>query len=494
MKNILNEKVDNRVNVIDADGHEVNPTYTRRARGLVKDGRAEWLDDKTIRLLRGIEAFNKDAYRKHLSEKGKKQAIVDEWMSHIDNLEVVFEHNPVTPDAIPIFIERIRPWGHGAVSSAYQFLADYTKFIEAEQPLLADTIRMGCRQILAQTAKDFAHKCRQRILSIPLNAKIDPKHLNGLTNEQFVKAFSELQQFVIACYDDIVKDPFAWGYPDFHTTDGHFNRVNDILFALVFCGEHNNGTLTVNGKTFFANVAVKRHKLVELMVTGFEKLGLKFEGFDKKADTFTVTHAANPYIVTALNAYVHTLDWSLPSWRWGKAHMFSYRFIEDPAVQEYEAIFLAHMDYASPKLLEIQQYLHAEAAKCGFKIDPNEPQEKRMMLYKKGSKRWLLVGEDDGVIKSKAIFRDVFTKEPEKIRVLAERFPETFQTRGHNQDEQTKCCKPYTTPCSMRISYEIDGKKRHSCSYNAFWFNNPTLDDVKLILELFKLENNIKPI
>lgn len=51
--NVLPEsdKFDNHVNVIGVDGQSQNPTYLRRAKGLVKNRRAQWVDDKTIRIL-----------------------------------------------------------------------------------------------------------------------------------------------------------------------------------------------------------------------------------------------------------------------------------------------------------------------------------------------------------------------------------------------------------------------------------------------------------
>jgi hypothetical protein len=44
------KKFDNHVHVIDAAGQLQNPTYLHRAKGLVKNGRAEWVDKKTIQL------------------------------------------------------------------------------------------------------------------------------------------------------------------------------------------------------------------------------------------------------------------------------------------------------------------------------------------------------------------------------------------------------------------------------------------------------------
>lgn len=72
-KNIVNkklesEKFDNHVNVIGADGQSKNPTYLHRAKGLVKNGRAEWIDEKTIKM---IESSDRTSEPEIIIEKHK---------------------------------------------------------------------------------------------------------------------------------------------------------------------------------------------------------------------------------------------------------------------------------------------------------------------------------------------------------------------------------------------------------------------------------------
>ena len=229
------------------------------------------------------------------------------------------------------------------------------------------------------------------------------------------------------------------------------------------------------------------------MIAGFENFGFHIEDFSKKSDAFTVTHLDSPHIIVVLSAYASEIDTSLAEWRWGKPrHSLSYRYMEDPATQKYETVFHAEMDYASQKLYDIQCWLHDEAAQYGYFIDPKEPLEKGCILYKKGSKRFMLVGEDESGVGSKVIFMDVFESDKEKIKALAQKFPNTFKSRGHSGETTSKCCKPYSTACSMRIAYEIDGIKRYSCAYSSFVFHGLTLDDVMQIFELFKIEKEIK--
>lgn len=431
----------------------------------------------------------KEHYRNHLIQKGKKQSFIDESMGFADIFFDALMKNPNVPDAIPVFIEHINPRGLVVVKAAYQFLDAYMKFTKKDQLPLADGIREGCQQIFEQTATNDVKERKQAILPIPARVKISPKHRGELTDEQFISAFSELQQLVIACYNEIEKAPFEWGYPDFYTTEGYYNRVNDILFALVFCGEYQEGVLKVDGNKFFAYNGVKRHKKVELMISSFEKMGLRFESFSKKADTFSVTYKKNPLVLHALYSYVSEVDEKTPHWSYSKPrNSFSYRFIESELEQAHETAFLAEFDYMPSALQEIQLWLYEEAAKYGFAVDPNEPLEKGCMLYKKGSKRWLLVGQPQfswtksDVIYAKAIFRNVLTHDD--MAELYRRFPETFRSncRGCNGNK----------PCTMRIEFDIDGDPRRCCAFNSFLFKNPTLEDIKLILELFKLENKIK--
>jgi hypothetical protein len=339
-------------------------------------------------------------------------------------------------------------------------------------------------------AKESAVWRKKAILPIPADAKTDPRYLNGLSNDEFVKNFGKLQKIVIAAYEDIEKTPFSWGYPQYLTTEGYYSRVADFLFSFVNAGSAGNGTITVDTKKFFALQNVKRHRKPEQMISGFEKLGFSFENFSKKSESFTCSYPANPGIITVLNAYIHAQNTQLspPYWSYGKAaDSLSYRYLEDPSRQKYECVFHALMDYASANTFEIQCRLHAEAAKSGFKIDPKEPTEKSCMLYKKGSKRLLLVGEREengkAVTFSKAILRDVHITEKDKMQKLYNQFPETFTSNCH------MCNKG---DCTMRIPYEVNGEPRINCAYGSFMFNDITLENAMDILEVYKIENKIK--
>ena len=344
-----------------------------------------------------------------------------------------------------------------------------------------------------EKAQVSAEMRKKSIVLIPNNIQIDAKHLGGMSNGQFVENFRELQMLLIRVYDDVVKDPFEWGYPDFETTDGYYNRIIDLLFALVQSGEYQNGVLTVDTKAFTANINIKRHKKWDLMLSGLEKMGFCVEGFHKKSTSFTVFYPPEQGVAAVLNAYVRGLDERSAHWSMHvPRNSLSYRLVEDEATQEYETAFLAKMDVSASALREIQYWLHEKAGAYGYKMDIHMPFEKDCVLYRKGSKGFLLVGERevDGVVTvfSKVIFRDVFFKAAEQVRRLKDRFPDAFRSNC------TLCngSKAADSVCSMRICYDVDGVSHRNCAYNSFYFYNPTLEDIQALTELFIVENKVK--
>lgn len=419
---------------------------------------------------------------------GKKSSpkLVEERLWLLDELEKIIDGKNITEQNIATLIQ---PWDvsgrRNFLHNIAKFLNDYAKFIKRECPSLthvADVISKFYLNRYEDAGREAVQYRKKEMLQAPENFTVNLKLLNGLTNEQFVNAFRVLQLLVIDIYTDIEKAPFDWGYPDFDATDGYYNRVIDILFMLA---------PTVDAKDFFANNNIKRHKKVELMIAGFNRMGFVIEGFDKKTEAFTVAYPASPHVLVVLYAYAKQVDINEQEWKWQPhANSLSYRYVEDPATQKYEAVFLADMDYRSPQLFEVQCWLHDQATKYGFKIDENKPMEKGCILYQKGSKRFLLVGEkeQDGkiIIWSKASFIDTFEKAPGKIRVLCDRFPHVFKL-----DDPGKCC--HENKCMFRMSFKFGGISYLRCGLANFVFEDITLEDVSVILDAYLVENKITP-
>ena len=425
------------------------------------------------------------AYNDYLTKKLRNTAQIQERLDLCSELQELLKN--ATENEVDSFVQRQR---NTAKQKAFEFLADYVAFIEKEVPNLlhvSTVINDYCTRTFENAARGVASKRRTAIYPIPADTQIARKHLGELSNAHFIDAFSALQKTLIKMYENIEQRPYEWGYPNFYVTDGYNNRMADILFAFVLCGEHQNGVLTVDAKKFFN--MTKSHKKVELAINGLNRMGFAFEGFNKKADTFQVAYSENPHVITVLQIYIKEVIDVHPQWGVNPRNSFSYRFIQDVSTQNYEAEFLAAMDTASEKLREIQFWLHAEAIKYGFYIDKKTPMSGYGVLYKKNTKEFLSVGEreinGEIVVFSRAVFKDALYSEKEIVSKLYKKFPRTFK-------ESCSHCK--NGNCEHQIVYYVDGNMCYGCRSNGFWFNDVSLDDVKVILDFYKLDKKIKPV
>jgi len=455
--------------------------------------------------------LDKQGYSAWLAQKKSKEKLTRERLDLLDRFNAVLSERGVTTigdisDAD--IIELCRPWNvsgrRNFLHNIASFLNDYVKYARKEntaQLPLADTIEHYYEKGYESAAKHAVQKRRGNILPPPDTFKVNPTFLGGLDNDTFVTAFKELQGFVIRCYNDIENTPFTWGYPDYETTDGYYNRVMDILFAVGLCGTYENGSIIVDGAKFFAHKLIKRHKKVEQTITGFEQMGLRFEGYGKRAASFRVYYPDNPPVAMLLCAYVRNINTSLADWAWGDAlKSLSYRYVQDPSEQPFHHIFHAEMDYASDTLREIQEWLYHEAEKYGFSIDPKSPNN---ISFKKGSKQFLSVKEENGKITTKASFIHAFEREPDKMQVFCDRFPHVFRlddpglccndkNPGINQHTFADKSETDGKRCAFRMKFTFNGTTYKRCGLANFIFPDLTFDDVKAILLMYLIENKIK--
>ena len=455
--------------------------------------------------------LNGEVYAGYLASTRRNEKAVKDSMKQFENLQGFIDKcglKGLSDFSQDIIHAHIRPDNadnrRGEIEKANKFMLDYATSIEKgftgadEQGYIhiAKEIRAYYKKQFEDTAIKHAMQCKAKFLPLPGDFKVNPLVLHGLSNEQFVAAFKALHQLMKDIYDDIIKSPFEWGYPDFLTTEGYYDRVNDMLLSFFSCGSYKDGCIHVDAVNFFVSKRVKQHKKTELMIHGFKRMGFDIVGYEKKAVEFHVSYPAQPHIISAFCAYVPAaFNMSLPVWsaknRLGEG--FSYRFIEDPAVQEFEPDFHAYTDCFSDEYMEIQRWLRSEAAKYGFYVSPNDVTTKGCLSYTKGSKQFLLVGEKGGKIWSKTSFIKAFEEAPEQMQKLCDRFPHVFRL-----EDAGKCCsdKPAHARkdgnCTFSMRFNFNGIDYIRCGLNNFIFNDLSLDDVKAILEMFKIENKIK--
>jgi len=450
--------------------------------------------------------LDRTGYSAYLAGRKTNEKLTHERIGLLDRLNAVLVSHKVTTleDVTDAEIrELISPWNISGranfLHNISKFLYDYATFAKKHSPAqlpLAHFIEDYYRRKSIKQAVDFVARKRARMLPLPTDFVVDPAYLadTGLDNTTFVEGFKELHALVIRCYEDIVNDPIAWGYPDTETTEGYLNRVLDVLFAIGLCGVYENRGITVNGAAFFALNSIKRHKKLERMVAQFAEMGLCFEGYDKKAVTFRVEYPDNAAVLAVLRAYTTLIETTKNDWQWEYLHPLSHRFVQKP--DKYPAIWHYQMDYATSNLREIQTWLFDEAAKYGFTV---AGMNKGCISYKKGSKEFLLV-KNEG---TKVSFIHAFARAPEKMQALCDRFPDVFRL-----DDSGMCCgdeenaihqfggrgensKPR---CAFVMQFEFNGVAYKRCGLGNFIFNDVTLEDVQAILEMYLVENKIKPV
>jgi len=186
---LMNNIFDNKINVIDITGKHLHPSYTHRAKGLVKNGRAEWVDEKTIRLVG-------DTFHEYLTKNGAKPAYIEKNISLENALQAA--------DSIADFLSGIwhgglkgdgKGAGLGAEQDAYRFLDEYASYC-GDSSEFADAYSRHINDVFEQPAKKAVAAYKRAIRIIPDDVVIDPYYLHGLSNNEYVTAFRALQELI----------------------------------------------------------------------------------------------------------------------------------------------------------------------------------------------------------------------------------------------------------------------------------------------------------
>ncbi|MDR2941557.1 MAG: hypothetical protein LBV17_03095 [Treponema sp.] len=439
---------------------------------------------------------NTSAFLKYLADTGKRQAYIDMSRELLDDFYVKLGSKKLSSREIDIFI---RGRWSGYISrdkAAYQILNDYADFCEAEIPAFKRAFGGHVRETFEAEARKAMKSYKKSLVYIPADTRINASFLGKLKNDKFVTAFYSLQKLMYAIYDEIENgSPFDWGWLDWRgmTAEGlNHNRVMMLFAALAGSGHLENESLCVDKKNFSKRGICKPMANTRLMLNKLMDKGFRIEGLDdKKSIVFTVSFPDAPNLIAVLYAYFKSCE--------NRIKVFSYRFMEDPAAQTRETYFLAITDGVPEHLRKIYYWLYDEAVKYGFK--PMGYENMGCYVYKKGATEWLLLGsgssyhEDEFLhsvnyaIAVKTRFHHVFQTHPEKIGRLKKRFPDSFGRPW------TACfnCKANSSGCKNRVTFKKGDVDYHHCgTKHHLYFHDPDLNDVKHLLELYKLENKIK--
>jgi len=503
------------ITVTDERGNKLAPTYPKRAKYLIKHGRAMAAGEDAIILMTvpknvDIKQYELD-FLDYLTEKKRAQKTIDDFMQQFNE----FCNIPPVPELIGEFA-----WRKGGVTHVkptYSFLDEFINFCkehgdEIELALFADAIRVHILDYFEGEAWKAVTKYKNAIVPIPKETHIDPQHLNGLTNEQYVKAFGELQQLIYGFYEAIEQSsPFDWGWPDWRGLMVYgvdHNRVMRTLLALSD-SELINNVIIVEKKTFYCYDFNKPQANVNMLLEEMSKNGLIIEGIDdKKSKTFTVSYPKNPNVIRVLYFYFQNRIsgcsdcnencdnkecWKFWSHRY--ARILSHRFVEilptdmkssvSPWSNQVEnhLAFLAKTDALPEHLREIHDAMYKDAHYLDIWVEPFYDMFADAIVYAKGTwkshKR--LIFWNSGEIKVK--LERVFNKHPEKKAEFDARFPNIVI-----DCEDCNDCKLKT----LSISTPELETTAISLSCDGYVFPNISFENAIYIWELFKIECNVK--
>jgi len=441
-------------------------------------------------------------FMQHLAAKKKGKKHIEERSSLIRQFHATLNGQPPTAEAIDTFVRK--RWS-GYVSrdkNTFQALSDYADFCEQT----AHVFNKFVRDTFEGEARKAMKAYKSSMVFIPSNTKINPIYLDGLTNEEFINAFTFLQKFLYAVYDAVEQgSPFGWGWPNWSDLTWYgiiHNRVVMVLNALAECGYLENNTLVVDKYRFTEHskkradeqIVCRPPQKTKLLLEGLMQMGLHIEGLDDASmPHFIVSFPNHPNVITAICSYFKARSESATN----HVRYFSYRFVEDAATQTHETLFLAMTDGEPKHLREIYYWLYDEAVKHGF--EPTGSEKMHCYLYKKGTKEWLLLGKGSSYHESEFLhsinysiatkfgFPKTYYTHPEKIEWLRQRFPTAFTSPWGG----CHGCKAAPEDCKHYVTF---GHERYVCIKGYYYFHDPTFDDVKEMLELYKIEKNIKPL
>jgi hypothetical protein len=442
--------------------------------------------------------WDKQAYTEYLSLSRKNNGTIAEYLNILDHFHGYIAERKGANHAeselaiAESFLESYNTEHMYTVfKSVMQCLREYSDYLikgDKDSSIVA-AIRDALANRYKKKAADFAVSRKRLILPIPYGAVVEQKYLSNLDNDEFVKTFRELQDIIIAIYDDIEASPFEWGYPDAEVSYGYYHRAIDFLFAFVRNGEFDGTQVTVDAKSFADDSDIKKHKKRDSVVRGLQNCGFAIDNFGAKNTTFTVAYPDNDNVLRVLCAYVRALCDTDFTWITGEKYpcywtlsrhkySFSYRFIEQCDIQRHALPFLVELDYSTDKGKEALQFVHDEAARHGFTIDEKKPLSQMFhnsVIFKNGTNHPLYIGENQiqfwhggtfyrGITMG-VYLKKTFTSDKAATDALVSRHPAAF---AKSQE-------------FMRTRTNYQGE--------WFWFEDLELNDVKEIFTLYIREN-----
>jgi len=461
--------------VIDENNNRHDSTYLRRANGLVLNGRARWVDDKTICLLcpplnqteETKMIYNEEAYFEYMVTKKRKN--LDEHSVFLNELFAMFGDNPPSHEVITEFRKIVRKKGLGVMRKVYRILDDFVDFCVANEHFtFIDAYETHLSQVYEVAVRKKMRVFIDSFSFIPDDMAVNPLYLKqaGLTNVEFVKAFRDLQEIVYAVYGAIESgSPFEWGWDAWQflmMTDRGYAHILNILHSLAHYNSLDGDVLVVDRKCFFSwdwNKDAKAKSKTTLVKMA--EFGFKLDGIDGKSETFRMSCVKNPHVMRL----IHTLEGQLEVC----GNHLNYIHIQDPATlplpTDFKSVFRRYMT----------AYTGVEVFDGGH-------------VYVFADKKIATVGYDGKTIRlwlKNILQQEKFAQE---IAALPNKFKSKFKRRAR------KPC-----PCGEQFCYKnkrnekvfeytYDGVKYEMCEQSSFAFKEIDEESMSIYFKLLELE------
>ena len=415
--------------------------------------------------------YNEDAFLAYMADSNR--TISADYGHYLNALFDMTDKKMPTVDVLNDFMGNVQTTGGGkgmgARKLAYRELKDYADYCtETGEYDFVYAYEEHIRQTFEEPVRKKMNEFKSKIEYIPDGTAIDPKLLqkSGLSNDEFVKAFRDMQEIVHNIYDAIERgSPFEWGWSDWmHLTVGgiFYRRIIATLNMLAHYNELDGNTMIVCRKSFFSwdwNKLEKGNSKTTLVKMA--ELGFNLEGIDEKTETFKISCTINPNVMRV----IHSLEQKMEQC----GNSLDYRKIQDPATLPPPTNFapLFHQKLMKYKGVEFDwNAYYYDGKRIARLINGKKDKVLRLWLIKV-----LQQSEySDAIATLSAQIKKNFIRHPKKSCPCNE--PMCYKDERNEQV----------------VEYTYEGKHYEMCHKNSFAFKDWDIDLVPVYLKLLELE------
>ena len=424
--------------------------------------------------------YNEEAFFIHLADKRRKNT--EAYSGYMEELFAIKGDNPFTAETLSAFMGNVWKTGSGtglgAAKTAYQILEDFADFCaETGETHFVYAYHEYICQAFEKPVQKKMNEMKNKINIIPEGTKINPVYLvaSGLSNEAFVEAFRQYQQFIYNVYECIEHNsPFDWGWAGWRglTVGGiKYNRVMLTIGTLMQDYNPENDTVTVWKEDFYGYDFHKSgegysQEKTNLLVKGFASVGLCVEGLeDKKSKFFTVSFPGKPALLRVMHTIANNGAQNVGC-------IMDYRKIEDPASLPLPTDFFGLFDR---KLMEYE----------GIDKDRGD-RSKWVHNDKIIAQHW---GERG---KSLCVWlKNILQQEKYKDEILA--LPKSVQSKFKLRPRKPcPCGQCYKIDRNEKVfTYAYEGNQYEMCERRSFIFKGDDVELVPVFLRMLEMEYDL---